>query len=251
MRQSASDASLSCDRRDADERYYRRNMPQTQQREVSPSIIRAWFDTVLNPLLYRLKIEASVLDTGYLTWRFRSRGLVSPIAVRSLLIGAVQDNLDQFLSLHPECVGPIEEHDKGLQLLVDSCRELESRLITSKEMQALFQRLTSPEALGGRDVAEIFRAIRPEDRLKVVVELMINSVSELPGYYSIADFWYVHHAEFLKLREIPAIWPFWKTTYHAAERFLQDVNRLIDVLTKVRNDLSLSAGVPIVESLTR
>jgi hypothetical protein len=226
-------------------------MPQTQEREVSPSIIRAWFDTVLNPLLYRLKIEASVLETQYLTWRSRSKGLVSPIAVRSLLTGAVQDNLDQFLSLHPECVAPIQEHDKGLQLLVDRCRDMEFRLINSKEMQALYQRLTSPEALGGRSIDEIFRATHPDDRLNVVAEYMINSVNTLPEYYSTAAFWNKYGGEFLMFRNSPEISPVWTATYDAAQRFLQNVKRLIEVLTKVRNDLSLSAGVPIVESSAR
>ncbi len=151
-----------------------RNMPQTQQREVSPSIIRACFDTVLNPLLYGLRTEAGVLSRGDLTWRFRSRAPVSLVPVRSLIMDAVQDNLDQFLSLHPECAGPMQEHDAGLQLLVESCRELESRLIQSKELQVLFQRLTTPEALGGRGVAEIFGAIRPDGWLKVVAEYIIN-----------------------------------------------------------------------------
>jgi hypothetical protein len=226
-------------------------MPQTQQREVSPSIIRAWFDTVLNPLIYRLKIEASVLNSGNLTWRFRSKGPVSLVPVRSYLMDAVQDNLDQFLSLHPECVGPIQEHDKGLQLLVESCRELESRLIHSEEMQKLFQRLTTPEALGGRDAAEIFGAIRPDDWLKVVAEYMINSVQQLPDYYTTADFWNVYGGEFLKVRDCPQVRPVWEATVSATKRFSQEVDRLIDLLKEIRNDLSLSAGVPIVEHFAR
>jgi hypothetical protein len=228
---------------------YDRNMPQVQQ--VSPSIIRAWFDTVLNPLLYRLKIEADVLSRGNLTWRLRSKGLVSLVPIRSYLMDAVQDNLDQFLSLHPECVGPMQEHDTALQLLIESCRELESRLINSKDMRALFQRLTRPKALGGRDVAEIFGAISSDDWLKVVAEYIINGVQQLPDYYTTADFWNEHSGEFLKLRDSPEVRPAWETTVSATKRFSRKVDRLIDLLKKVRNELSLSAGVPIVEHLAR
>jgi hypothetical protein len=219
-------------------------MLQTHQGEVSPSIVRAWFDTVLNPLIYGLRIESSVLHQGNLTWRFRLGRPVSLVPVRSLLMDAFHDNLDQFLTLHPEFVAPMKEHDMGLGLLIESCRKLESTLINSEEMRSLFQRLTTPEALGGQDVAEVFRAIRPEDRLKVVAELMINSVTELPDYYSMADFWYVHHGEFLKLRETPAIRPFWETTYHAAERLLQEVDQLIDLLKKVQETLSSTPASP-------
>jgi hypothetical protein len=138
----------------------------------------------------------------------------------------------------------MKEHDTRLELLIQSCRKLEWTLINSVEMRELFQRLTTPEALGGRNIAELFRTTRPEDRLKVVAELMINSVSELPGYYSMADFWYVHHGEFLKLRETPAIRPFWETTYHAAERLLQEVDQLIDLLKKVQETLSSTPASP-------
>ena len=77
---------------------------------------------------------------------------------------------------------------------------------------------------------------------------MINSVSELPGYYSMADFWYVHHGEFLKLREIPAIWPFCKATYDARKRLLQKVDQLIDRLKKLQQKLSSDSGQPMAPS---
>lgn len=226
-------------------------MPQTQQREVSPNIIRAWFDTVLNPLLYGLRAEAGVLRRGDLTWRFESGRPVSLVPVRSLLMDAYQDNLDQFLSLHPECGGPMQDHDAALQLLVESCRELESRLIHSEAMQKLFQRLTTPEALGGRDVAEMFRAVLSDNRLKALAEYIINNVERLPRYYSTADFWNERSGEFLKLRESPEIEPAWEANVSAAARFSQEVDQLMGVLKKVRNELSLSAGVPIVEHLAR
>ena len=86
----------------------------------------------------------------------------------------------------------MQEHDTALQLLVESCRELESALINSKEMQALFQRLTTPEALGGRDVAEIFGAVLPVNWLKALAEYIIDNVERLPRYYSTAGFWNEH-----------------------------------------------------------
>ena len=206
---------------------------------------------MLNPLLYRLKIEADVLSSGNLTWRYRSRGLVSLVPVRSYLMDADQDNLDQFLSLHPECGGPIQEHDKGLQLLVESCRQLESALINSKEMEALFQRLTTHDALGGRDIAEIFGKVLPFNWLKALAEYIINNVERLPRYYSTAEFWNEHSGEFLMLRQSPEVRPAWESTVSATTRFSQQVDRLIELLKQVRNELSLSAGVPIVENLAR
>lgn len=226
-------------------------MPSTQQSEVSPNIVRAWFDTVLNPLLYGLRTEAGVLRRGDLTWRFESRTTISLVPVRSLLMDAVLDNLDQFLSLHPECVGPMQEHDAALQLLVESCIEMESTLIHSEELQTLFRRVTTPEALDGLDVAVIFGATLSANWLKVLAEYIVNNVERLPHYYTTADFWNEHSGEFLKLRDNPEIRSAWEATVSAAARFSHEVDRLMDLLKKVRNDLSLSAGVPIVEHLPR
>jgi hypothetical protein len=36
---------------------------------VSASIIRAWFDMVLNPMIQALTTEATVLAKGNLTWK--------------------------------------------------------------------------------------------------------------------------------------------------------------------------------------
>src|SRR5215510_2788931 len=142
-----------------------RKSSSTQQAEVSPRIIRAWFDTVLNPLLYGLSIEADVLSQGNLTWRLRTQSPVSLVPVRSLLMDLVQANLDQFLSLHPECIGPIEEHDAELARLVECCRTLHGRLIASKEMQATFRRFTTPKALRGASADRIFGAVQRHDWL--------------------------------------------------------------------------------------
>ena len=43
----------------------------------------------------------------------------------------------------------------------------------------------------------------------------------------------------------------WEATVDATSRFSGAVDHLIGVLTELRNNLSLSAGVPIVEQLVR
>jgi hypothetical protein len=56
------------DRWDVDERYHRRDMPPTQQREVSPNIIRAWFDLIdlLKKVRNDLSLSAGVPIVEYL-----------------------------------------------------------------------------------------------------------------------------------------------------------------------------------------
>lgn len=158
------------------------------------------------------------------------------------------DNLEQFLSLFPDCVPLIEEHDRQLEVLFESCRTLETRLVESDALQEAYRRLTSPANLPpAPEVREIFGTGRPEDSLKVLAEYIINDVQRLPSYYSTAAFWSEHSQEFLAIRESGEVRPLWQATVEAAGRMSAAIDRLIDILKQVRNDLSLSAGVPIVE----
>jgi hypothetical protein len=220
-----------------------RKSPSTQQVEVSPNIIRAWFDTALNPLIYGLNTEAAVLADRNLTWRYELRLLASLVPVKSHLLAEAWDNLEQFLSLHPECCAPIAAHDAKLQGLFDACKTLHGNLRHSSALQTLYGRVTSP----GLEVTSIFGAYPPEEYLDVLAEYIINDVQRLPSYYSTATFWNGHAAEFLSVRDDEEIRPYWEATVRARIQFVKAVNHLLNVLKKVRNELSLSAGVPIVE----
>jgi hypothetical protein len=198
---------------------------------------------VLNPLIHGLNTEAAVLADRNLTWRFQLNLLASLVPVQSHLMADAWDNLEQFLSLHPECCGPIEEHDGKLQVLFDACKRLHSKLAHGSVLQTVYRSVTPPET----DVASVFGAYPTEHYLDVLAEYIINDVRRLPNYYSTAAFWNQHSTEFLAVRESEEIRPYWEATENARAQFAEGVVNLINVLKIVRNDLSLSAGVPIVE----
>jgi len=225
--------------------------PTAEMHRIGPAIVRAWFDTVLNPLIRALDTELTLLTEGNLTWRFQPQGLVSLVPVRSHLMVDAYSNLDQFLSLNPDFKMLVQVHDRGCAALFDACRHLEARLIESEAMRSMFDRLSGSDKLPpGTDMAAIFGACQPPDYLKVLAEYIINGVQRLPSYYSTADFWNRHSNEFLGLRDSDEVRPFWKMADEAKRRFSDAVNRLAAALRKVRNDLSLSEGVPIVERVS-
>lgn len=213
---------------------------------VHPNLVRAWFDTVLNPLIQRLSTEAAFLAERNLTWRIQPRRLVSFAPVRDHLAHEVWDNYEQFLSIHPQCIPPIEEHDSSLHRLSEACLHLEAALTHSKALQLAFDRaiLTLPP---GREVSEYFAEPTPEDYLRVVAAHIINSVGELPASDPAAPVWNKHRDAFVAARETDEVQPCWTATEEAAGQFLAAVNTLRDTLKTLRNDLSLAAGVPIVE----
>jgi hypothetical protein len=216
---------------------------------VSPNIVRAWFDTVLNPLIRGLGTEAAVLAERKLTWRDHPPRLASIVTVREHIVSEAWPNLDQFLLLHPEVTQPIAEHDRGVQRLFDACRDLEAALIASKPLQEVLDRALS-KAPPDRDAQSYFGALNPCDYLKVLSVYIINDVEQLPAYNLTAPLWNDRRDEFIAIRETAGVRPLWGAALTSAKALAVRVNTLSDTLKTLRNDLSLSNGVPIVERLS-
>src|SRR5271166_1307215 len=100
-------------------------MPPTTSEFVKPGLVRAWFDTVLNPLIWSLRTEANLLDRGDFTLRtnvedFGGKPLfVSLVPVREHITTDARDNLDQFLTVYPEIKVTIDDHDQKLHVLYE------------------------------------------------------------------------------------------------------------------------------------
>jgi hypothetical protein len=213
---------------------------------VSPNIVRAWFDTVLNPIIRGLLSEAAALAERNLTWGLRPDRLATFVPVREHLVPAVWPNFEQFLSLHSECNRPIEEHDDRLEVLTQACRRLEAALVGSPALKETFHRVEAALP-AGRTISDYFGAADPEDYLQIISAHIINDVQKLPSYNLVAPFWNKHRDEFMAVRETPEVKPLWTATLQAADRFGQAVIALLNHLKTLRNQLSLSAGVPIVD----
>jgi hypothetical protein len=220
-------------------------MSRTTTAQPKPLIVRAWFDTVLNPIIRGLETEAAVLEKGDLTWRFEQRRLASLVPVRHQLVPGAWPNYDQFIGRYPECQPLINEHDRLVAELLESCRALEKRLVESNAMQELFKRTTV--GLSDVDLGNCFGATQSDDYLKVLAEYIINRVERLPHYYTTAIFWNQHGQEFLGLRESEEIRPVWEATLDARTRFSRAIAQVSTSLRTLREDLSYSAGVPIVD----
>jgi len=89
----------------------------TSQHRVKPQLARAWFDTVINPLIWALRTETELVGRGDYTWRSHAGRMASLVAVRSHLMREAWDNLDQFLSFYPELKRAMDRHDENLQVL--------------------------------------------------------------------------------------------------------------------------------------
>jgi hypothetical protein len=218
-------------------------------KSVGPNIVRAWFDTVLNPLLYGLSVERNVLTSGDWTWRFRPPRLLSLVPIREHLVA--EDNLEQFLVFHPECRRPIEGHDHCVESLFRACQSFHRALAESAAFQEAYDRTTAQVPLApGSSVSDLFGAALPEDHLNVIAEYVVNNTAKLPNYYKTAPLWNQYSAEFVRVRESDAVRPHWEATDNAGAQLAGAVDELATAIRAVREGLSLEYDVPFVYQIS-
>ena len=219
------------------------------QLSIPQPLVRAWFNTVLNPLLQALQTEIRLLADGNLTWRFEQRTLASFASAKAYIAQLAWPNLEQFLSLFPEYREVIEAHDRDVRMLLEACREMETALVRSRGMLEQFQRIEEAVQRNGRNIADFFGAIRQEDFTKDFAEYIINGIRHLPGYYTTAPIWNEYSQDFLAIRDSNEVRGSWKAVQAAVAALTESSERLIASLDATRNLLSLREGVPIVESV--
>lgn len=218
--------------------------------QVGPRIVRAWFDTVINPLLEWLDREQQLLTEKNWTWRFRPGTLEAIREVRTYVERDAWPNLEQFELLHPEVTRAGDAHDKQVLALRKNCQRLHGALRASNDFQSVFRRGTSTESLRdlGKELRDLFGAYPESDYLDLVAEYVVNSTKALPSYYTIAPLWNRHRDEFLQILERPTILSYWRAASEAGDAAFHDSQRLRQLLKEARLKLSLEHDVPYVVS---
>lgn len=216
--------------------------------KVYPNIVRAWFDTVLNPLLQALDVEQERLERKDWTWRFIPGGLEEIRVVRAHLDIDARDNLEQFLELHTAVALFVRTHDKNVAFLSDKCEQLQHRIELSPELFGVYKRVTSREALSdiGATLQEIFGAYPPEKHISLLAQYIVNNTGELPAYHPTARLWNKHRDEFLAILRHRSIILHATATNKAGDALLRIVVRLFRLLKDTRLKLSLEHDVPYV-----
>ena len=231
-----------------------RKRPTTSKRKtarVGERIVRAWFDTVINPLLQKLNWEQSRLQAKNWTWRFQFKHLESIQPIRALLPYELQDNLDQFLNFYPVIRESIGFHDDQRMKLLVACQNLQHHLQESEDLRRLYEGFTSENSLQelGTRLEDIFGAYKKrEEHISVLAEHIVNNTGELPSYYTTASFWNKHRQDFLSLLDTGPINTHNRLAVRAGEQLLKLSNRLTQLLRKTRERLSIEYDMPYVTS---
>ncbi len=221
--------------------------------KVGRRIVRAWFDTIINPLLSSFKTEQTFLHKKNWTWQFQPSHLESIRPVLDMISNLYEDNLEQFIEFFPSIGADMNRHDDSAAKLLIECEALHKVLAESPALQELYEKFTAPESLAklevrdvDKNVAYLFGSYPQAEHLKFLAQCIVNNTGWLPSYYTTAPFWNKYDAEFLKLLEYPGIREHNKRVLKAGEALSKAAEQLITSLKATRAKLSLQYDEPLV-----
>lgn len=225
----------------------KRIMPPRGRLQIGPRIIRAWFDTVINPLLRSLEWERELLGKANWTWRFLPRDLESLRFVSSFIDSDHKDNLDQILDCYPGLRALVEEHDKNVLRLRHRCQQLQEEVQSSDGLRDVYQKVTSAQSLATLNASlnDLFGAYPPEEHLALLAQYIVNNTGELPTHYSPSRIWNRYRDQFIEVLETSDLRRAKEAVIKAGQSLLRSVERLIRTLRERRLELSSEYDVPI------
>lgn len=212
-----------------------------------PAIVRAWFDTVINPLIESLETELVLVRKGNWTWRFRPPSLELVRPARRYLESTAAASLEQICRLVPETEEIIQSHDDRVDVGFQSAADLHKALTTARTFIGLCDSLWEPSALaatGIRGIEEIFGGYVPEERYDLIAQYIVNNTGDLPGYYATSKFWNRHRAVFMEVLHQPELRPFQQALRDAGQHLGEVTEILLQRLKALRRVLSLDHDVP-------
>lgn len=221
------------------------------ERTIGPRIVRAWFDTVINPMLKLLRAEHDMLEKRDWTWQFHRDDLEMIKNAAEYVDTNAVDNLEQLLAFFPELKGKIGAHDVDRNQLLDACRALHAAIVRKSNLETMYRRVTAPESLSNleKETQTLFMSQQPLEHVNLLAEYIVNNTRELPYYYTVSPLWNRYYEEFLKILDHPSVVSQSRKTIEAGERLMKSNAALVKSLKGVREGLSLEHDVPYVGTL--
>jgi len=222
---------------------------ETQSPSVGPRIVRAWFDTLINPLIAALESEMRVLGQRDFTWRFRPAGFELVRKVEQHLDSLYRANLDQFLAIYRSLAAQFQDHDNRVERLRLHVGELHALISRNEEFLRVLEASLSFESLqtiGVRSIDEVFGAYPKEDGIQLIAQYLVNNTAHLPAHHSTAKFWNLRRAEFREILSKHGIVDKYESVLCQADELGGFDSALVETLKDLRLSLSLRVDQPFV-----
>jgi hypothetical protein len=217
--------------------------------KFGPNIVRAWFDTVINPLLRALEIEKKYLEEKDWTWRSNPGRLEAVRQIQNIIGYEATANLEQIFEFYPDVKKLTQEHEEKREGLLTACKKLYQAIRESPELQKMYDEATSEDSLskfGIRDKNSrpFFGDGSPGRDLDFLAEYIVNNGGQLSHYVMMLSFWREYKEKFLSILNNPDIREHSKKSLKAGESLLETVEDFISLLKELRRKLSLEYDVP-------
>ena len=233
-----------------------------------PRTVRAWFDTIINPLLKAFEQENSRLLRFNWTWHFRLGVLEGIRPVAQYISHETRDNLDQFLNFHGEIKADINKHDKEVEALTNACHRLHAALVNRSPLPGLYEELTTLASLRSawshsrlrsiplenasaeRLLSEFFGGFQKSDHVSILAEYIVNNIGDLPDHYTTAPFWNRYREKLVQVLQAPEVRNEYRQTQTVGAKLRQTSTKLSQHLQQIRLELSIEYDVPYVDPLS-
>lgn len=239
---------------------------RSRQRFPSQRVVRAWFDSVVTPLIDLFEAaRTSLVDEG-LTWRPGDEGVhplpfVNVEGVRFIHTWIDLHNKEQFFESYPQVAAAVADYDALLRDLGGRYEALHRAVSGSPALLKTYQAVTtSPEFLkvgpsisysgeaAPKDAESLLRKLfgpRTEpERIASLAEHIVNKIKAFGSAHGLDKFWERFGEQFLAVIDDPSVLPFYQRVLEGQQELLRHVDELIALLKQIRRQLGSRHGVP-------
>lgn len=211
------------------------------------NLLRAWFDTVLNPIYTGLANAKKLLDENNYSWDWGCQDTIEIKNIIEYFDFRYTANWEQIvLTEFPELLDLTIEYMGKRAELSQSCKELFDKLTNSDILQNLISTNVNEYEKLGLISAENAEYIRTTKSINWIAEHLINNIRAVPYSHILKNVWNRPDNNFFSIFENKEIQVF-KADLDDKAKILKEVNdRTLKYVKDKMNDLSMEFGVPLV-----
>lgn len=215
-------------------------------------IVRAWFDTVINPLITAFELEHKQLKRKDWTWNHWRLQLESIRPVERHLEPEVLPNARQLFKYNQDLKELADQHDQSVNALWEGCGSLQYELERDPGFVGVYRKAILDENLTaiGSTVEKLFGRSDEQANVATLAEYAINERTHLPTHYTTHTLWNAWRDQFIeamKNSESQELQMQYENLIVTGDHCLGIVDKAIILFEERRDQLSFEHDVAIVK----
>lgn len=216
---------------------------------ISNRIVRAWLDSIINPLCVRFEEEVEILQDKRWYWDTHNRRIENLYITLSKHTPYL-DTMKQFFNFYPIIQENIVRRDQELNKLNNLSKHLRELILNNLQFLEIYKRAKADETqddLGIPVNKNLIGGLGDDFHTNQIATYVFNRYGKLSTSSSYRSVWNKYGDEMLAILESEPLCHLSKAIEETAATMLNIVCHLCQLLGEIRNHLSLSFGEPIHE----